>query len=73
MNNNNHQYILPSDKPRTGANTDAGFLIIDFYFKNKQTGQYLNIQKSIENSIRTKNYEWLTLRVENDGQFIEEQ
>ena len=35
--NNNHQYILLSDKPRTGANTEAGFLIIDFFFRNKQT------------------------------------
>lgn len=41
--------------------------------KNNKAGQYLTIQKSIENSIRTKNYEWLTLRVENDGQIIEEQ
>lgn len=33
---NNNQYILLSDKSRTGANTEAGFLIIDFFFPNKQ-------------------------------------
>lgn len=40
--------------------------------KNNKSGQYLNIQRSIENVIKTKNYDWLTLRVENNGQIIED-
>ena len=31
------QYILLSDKPRVGANTEAGFLITNFLFPNRQT------------------------------------
>lgn len=34
---NNHKYILLSDKPRTGANTEAGFLIINYFFNKKQS------------------------------------
>jgi predicted Holliday junction resolvase-like endonuclease len=40
--------------------------------KNNKIGESLSIQKSIDNSIRSKNYEWLTLRVENDGSIEEE-
>ena len=40
--------------------------------KNNKSGQYLTIQKSIENAILTKNYDWLTLRVENNGQIAED-
>ena len=41
--------------------------------KNNKSGQYLTIQKSIDNAITTKNYDWLTLRVEIDGQIVEDQ
>jgi len=33
----NHTYILLADKPRKGANTEAGFLIIDHFFLNKRS------------------------------------
>ncbi len=41
--------------------------------KNNKSGEYLNIQKSIEKAVQTKSYEWLTLRVENTGKIIEEE
>ncbi len=41
--------------------------------KNNKSGQYLTIQKSIEKAVQTKSYEWLTLRVENSGNIIEEE
>lgn len=56
--NNNH-----------GDCTIKEILLID---KNNKSGQYLQIQKSIANAIQTKNYDWLTLRVENDGKIVEE-
>jgi len=40
--------------------------------KNNKLGHYLTIQKSIENAIITKSYDWLTLRVENDGKIVED-
>jgi len=40
--------------------------------KNNKSGQYLQIQKSIESVVAKKNYEWLTLRVESDGQIVED-
>ncbi len=56
-----------------GMNNNVGdcsikeILLID---KDNKSGQYLEIQKSISNAIQTKNYDWLTLRVENDGNII---
>jgi len=32
-----HKYILFDDKPRTGANTDVASMIIDVFFRNKQS------------------------------------
>jgi len=40
--------------------------------KNNKTGEYLSIQKSVEKAVQKENYEWLTLRVKNDGTMIEE-
>lgn len=40
--------------------------------KGKKNGQNLSVQKSLEKTVRKKNYEWLTLRVLNDGVIIEE-
>jgi hypothetical protein len=40
--------------------------------KSKKTGQSLTTQKSLEKAVQKKNYEWLTLRVNNDGVIIEE-
>ena len=58
-----------------GMNSNGGdcsikdIILLD---KNNKSGQYLQIQKSIENVVVKKNYEWLTLRVENDGQIVED-
>lgn len=40
--------------------------------KMRKSGQSLSIQKSIEKVIQKKNYEWLTLRVDNHGVIVEE-
>jgi len=59
-----------------GMNNNVGdcsikeILLID---KDNKSGQYLEIQKSISNAIQSRNYDWLTLRVENDGNIIEEE
>jgi len=58
-----------------GMNSNSGdctikeILLID---KDNKAGQYLKIQQSIANVIQTKNYDWLTLRVGNDGKIFEE-
>lgn len=49
MNNNAHQYILLSDKPRTGANAEAGFLIVDYFFRNKQNRKKWYKDKTLYN------------------------
>lgn len=53
-----------------GDNTIKQILLLD---KDNKTGQYLSIQKSIEKTVQTKSYEWLTLRVDNDGKIHEEE
>ena len=40
--------------------------------KKNKSGQDLSIQKSIEKVIQKKNFDWLTLRVGNNGNIIEE-
>lgn len=40
--------------------------------KGDKSGQHLSIQKSIEKVVQNENYEWLTLRVDNDGKIHEE-
>ena len=40
--------------------------------KNNKEGEYKNIQDSIDNAISKSNYEWLTLRVQDDGTISEE-
>lgn len=40
--------------------------------KSKKTGQSLTTQKSLERAVQKKSYEWLTLRVDNDGVIVEE-
>lgn len=40
--------------------------------KNKKLGQSLTTQKSVQKVVEKKNYEWLTLRVDNDGVIVEE-
>jgi len=44
-----------------------------FLDKNNKSGEYLQIQRSIEKAVEANSYEWLTLRVENSGQIIEEE
>lgn len=53
-------------------NTDAPLKHILLLDKSRKSGQFLSIQKSIENAIQKKNYEWLTFRVDNDGKISEE-
>jgi hypothetical protein len=40
--------------------------------KRKKSEQNLKVQKTIEAVINKKNYEWLTLRVNNDATIVEE-
>lgn len=51
---------------------DCGIKEIMLLDKDNKSGQYLKIQKSIDYAIQTKNYDWLTLRVENNGQIVED-
>lgn len=53
-----------------GDNSIKQILLLD---KNNKSGQSLSIQKSIEKVVQTKSYEWLTLRVDNDGKIYEEE
>ena len=58
-----------------GMNSNDGdcsikeILLLD---KSKKTGQSLTTQKSLEKVIQKRNYEWLTLRVDNGGVIVEE-
>ena len=54
---------------RTGDCSIKEILLLD---KKKKSGENLTIQKSIEKAVQSKKYEWLTLRVDNDGQINEE-
>ncbi len=54
----------------TGDNAIKQIFLLD---KDNKSGQYLSIQKSIEKAVKTKSYEWLTLRVDNDGRIHEEE
>lgn len=51
---------------------DCSVKEILFLDKNNKSGEYLLIQKSVEKAVQKENYEWLTLRVGNDGTMIEE-
>ena len=53
-------------------NGECAIREIMFLDKDNKSGQYLTIQRSIENAIKTKRYDWLTLRVENNGQIVED-
>jgi len=52
-----------------GDNTIKQILLLD---KNNKSSQNLVIQNSIEVAVKKKSYEWLTLRVENNGSISEE-
>jgi predicted Holliday junction resolvase-like endonuclease len=58
-----------------GMNSNSGdtsiknLVLLD---KNNRKGEYRKIQNSIENAINKSNYEWLTLRVEENGTITEE-
>ncbi|MFC0772670.1 Holliday junction resolvase-like protein [Terrimonas alba] len=58
-----------------GMNSTSGdcsikeLLLLD---KNSKNGESLSVQKSIEKAIHNENYEWLTLRIENNGNIVEE-
>lgn len=59
----------------SGMNNNAGdktikqILLLD---NNKKAGHHLPVQDSIEKAVRSKNYEWLTLRVGDSGAITEE-
>jgi len=58
-----------------GMNTKALSNCIDKVIlldHNNKKGEQLKIQKSIEKAILKKSYEWITLRVKENGQIIEE-
>lgn len=58
-----------------GMNNDIGDTKIKnlvFLDKNNKKGEYQNIQNSIDKAVSKLNYEWLTLRVEENGTITEE-
>lgn len=66
----NHSYILLADKPRLGANTEAGFLIIDHFFRDKQSRNkwykdkqlyQINSQDKGGNTIKSKPLNYLEI------------
>lgn len=52
----------------------AGCAITDVLLldKGNKSGQYLTIQRSIEKAVLKEKYEWLTVRVQDNGQIVEE-
>jgi predicted Holliday junction resolvase-like endonuclease len=54
-------------------NGDCSIKEIALLDKDNKSGHYLTIQKSIESIIVNENYDWLTLRVQNNGQIVEEE
>lgn len=52
-----------------GDNSIKQIILLD---KGNKSGENLLIQRSIEKTIEAKKYEWLTLRVDNDGKIKEE-
>ena len=53
-------------------NGDCSIKEIMLLDKSKKVGQSLVTQKSLEKAVQKKNYEWLTLRVDNNGVIVEE-
>lgn len=51
---------------------DSSIKNLVFLDKDKKRGENVTVQKSIEKVIDSENYEWLTLRVEENGKIIEE-
>jgi predicted Holliday junction resolvase-like endonuclease len=56
---------------KAGANGDAlkSIILLD---SEKKTTDQKRIQKSIIQSVEKENYEWLTIRVDNDGFITQE-
>ena len=63
-------FIVFKDMHNGGDCAITEILLLD---KDNKSGPYKTIQKSIEKVVQTKTYEWLTLRVENNGQIAEEE
>lgn len=58
-----------------GMTSDRGFTPIKnlvLLDKKDRQGEHLRIQRSIERAVDRSNYEWLTLRVQEDGSIAEE-
>ena len=56
---------------KAGSNGDAlkSIILLD---SEKKTTDQKRIQKSIIQSVEKENYEWLTIRVDNDGSITQE-
>jgi len=52
-----------------GDTSIKNLLLLD---KNGKSGEHLSIQNSIADTVKKENYEWLTLRVEENGSISEE-
>ncbi len=58
-----------------GMNNNNGDCLIKeimFLDKDNKSGQYLKLQKGIESTVKNKRFDWLTLRVETNGQIVED-
>lgn len=58
-----------------GMNSNKGESTIKnlvFLDKDGKRGEYASIQMSIQKAVDAENYEWLTLRVEENGNIVEE-
>lgn len=53
----------------SGDTTIKNLVLLD---KNNRKGEYQKIQSSIDKAVNKSNYEWLTLRVEENGTITEE-
>jgi len=53
----------------SGDTTIKNLVLLD---KNNRKGEYQKIQSSIDKAVNKANYEWLTLRVEENGTITEE-
>lgn len=53
----------------SGDTTIKNLVLLD---KNNRKGEYQKIQSSIDKAVNKSNYEWLTLRVEDNGTITEE-
>lgn len=63
-------FIVFNGMNNNHANSEVKNLL--FLDKKNKTGDYVGVQKSIEQNVNKGNYEWLTLRIEPNGTITEE-